>query len=534
MSLPHIRPSLRLATILCLLALPFALMAAAAGTAAAAGWEEQSSGQGSDCWLETVCAISADEAWTGGSTPSALLHTTDGGATWYGVDPSISGDLESIAFIGNAGWVASHRYYPAYNYVMHTTDGGANWAERPPASGSIDRFLPTAPDTCWGWAHMGSTPKLQLTTDGGLNWSGNAAWTTAAYGSPEAGSFVSPQVGWFVADDKVCRTTDGGGSWTQSDPSPPASDYLMDIAFVSATTGWVASGNGFVARSTDGGATWQDVSLPITRPIEAMDFGDASHGWITTGDGTIWTTTDGGTTWGAQLYQTGKILLDISAADATHAWITGTQGLILHTGDGGGPVDTTAPTAATDPYPAWICWPSTITVTVTDTGGIGPWKAEWKWESDADWSWGWQSVNVPVAAPADHSLDGLHTLTYRGVDWANNRSADQTCQIGVDTQAPTVQSKAGITVRRGAYATVKYRANDVAPNGGTATLWLNVVKRSGAEVIDRRIGTKALGSTWKSFRFRVRLKKGTYFYRVTGNDTAGNYAQSVRRKLVVN
>ena len=335
MSPSSTRPSRRLILALCLLALPLLVGAAAAVPAAAAGWEEQSSGMGESTWLETVCAISTSEAWIGGSPPSVLLHTTDGGAYWYGVGVPITGDLQSMAFIGQAGWVSAHDYGGAgYNYDVHTTDGGQNWVDRPPplATGTVDRFLPTGPDTCWGWRNLGNAaPKAQLllTTDGGLTWAGNAAWATGGYIQPSAGSFVSPQSVWFLADSTVYRTTDNGASWSVSDPAAPS--YLSYIDFVSATTGWVANGDGYVARTTDTGASWQAVPLPISRQVEAIDFFDAANGWVTTADGTVWHTTNGGTTWGAPAYKTGKILLDVSAAGASDAWISGTQGLILHT-----------------------------------------------------------------------------------------------------------------------------------------------------------------------------------------------------------
>jgi photosystem II stability/assembly factor-like uncharacterized protein len=502
--------------------------AAAAAPAAAAGWEEQSSGMGESTWLETVCAISTSEAWIGGSPPSVLLHTTDGGAGWNGVGVPITGDLQSMAFIGQAGWVSAHDYGGAgYNYDVHTTDGGQNWVDRPPplATGTVDRFLPTGPDTCWGWRNLGNAaPKAQLllTTDGGLTWAGNAAWATGGYIQPSAGSFVSPQSVWFLADSKVYRTTDNGASWSVSDPAAPS--YLSYIDFVSATTGWVANGDGYVARTTDTGASWQAVPLPISRQVEAIDFFDAANGWVTTADGTVWHTTNGGTTWGAPAYKTGKILLDVSAAGASDAWISGTQGLILHTSDGGGPADTTPPTATAVGPTNWVGTPANVTITVDDGAGIGAYKAQWKWETDPGWSLGWSPAVVPVTPAGDHSLDGLHTLTYHGIDWAYNVGADQTIDVGIDTVAPTAAAPRAASVRRGRSVTLKYRINDAAPNGGTGAMQI-VIKNRAGKVVKRSpiLWNKAVNTTlgWK---FTCRLKKGTYKFLVTVCDEAGNFA----------
>lgn len=532
MSLLRKRSSLGLVVGICALALPLVVGAAAAGPAAAAGWEEQVSGAGSDCWLEDVCAISADEAWTAGSTPSAVLHTTDGGANWFSVDPGISGDIESMAFVGDSGWVAAYDDGTSHMYDVHTTDGGQTWADVPPAAatGTVDRFLPISDDVCWGWHHLGNAPpkaQLLLTTDGGVNWAGNAAWTAGGYAMPTAGSFFSAQTGWFLADDMVYRTTDGGGSWASSDPAPPSyASYLSDVDFVSATTGWVAGADGFVARTTDGGQTWAPVApLPVSQ-FYGIDFISTTVGWAIGSNGshsTIWYTSDGGVTWGAQLYTTTRIDLDIAAGDPTHAWITGTQGMILHTGDGGGPVDVTAPTVSVIGPSGWIGGPSAFTIGVVDSG-IGAWKAEWKWETDLNWKWAWAPAGVPVATPADHSADGLHTLTYRGADWANNRSVEQTSQVGVDTQAPTAKAPAPAKVRRGRSVSLKYEILDPLPNGGHGSALIKIRNRAGKVVAKSPWQAYKAVNTVVPWQFKCKLKKGTYKFFVTVCDEAGNLA----------
>lgn len=79
---------------------------------------------------------------------------------------------------------------------------------------------------------------------------------------------------------------------------------LRGLAPVSSKVAWVSGDAGGVWRTTDGGATWQDVAPPdatdqvLFRDIEATD---AQHAWllaIGTGDASrIYRTTDGGATW---------------------------------------------------------------------------------------------------------------------------------------------------------------------------------------------------------------------------------------------
>jgi photosystem II stability/assembly factor-like uncharacterized protein len=78
---------------------------------------------------------------------------------------------------------------------------------------------------------------------------------------------------------------------------------LRGLDAVNGHTAWVSGDHGGVWRTTDRGATWQDVSPPGTdgqflRDVEATD---ALHAWVLAigegADSRIYRTTDGGTTW---------------------------------------------------------------------------------------------------------------------------------------------------------------------------------------------------------------------------------------------
>jgi hypothetical protein len=182
----------------------------------------------------------------------------------------------------------------------------------------------------------------------------------------------------------------------------------------------------------------------------------------------------------------------------------------------------------------WVGFPSNVSLAVTDTGGIGAWKAEWKWDHDAVWSWAWSPAQAPVTPAADHSLDGLHTLTYRGVDWAANRSADQTIDVGIDTVAATPGAPKSASVRRGRIVALKYRINDAAPNGGSGGAMI-VIKNRAGKIVKRSpdLDDKPVNTTLK-WTFRCKLKKGTYKFYVMVFDEAGNSTpMTARNKLTV-
>ena len=90
-------------------------------------------------------------------------------------------------------------------------------------------------------------------------------------------------------------------SWT---PVPTGSDQqYRGLDAVSKRVAWVGGSAGEVRRTTDGGATWQDVSPPgstglLFRDVEAQSARRASVLSIGEGDASrIYTTTDGGHSW---------------------------------------------------------------------------------------------------------------------------------------------------------------------------------------------------------------------------------------------
>jgi KAP family P-loop domain/Photosynthesis system II assembly factor YCF48 len=73
--------------------------------------------------------------------------------------------------------------------------------------------------------------------------------------------FADTEHGWVVGGGLLLRTTDGGQSWSTSQTAAPA---LLNAVFFLADGrhGWVAGNEGYVAESTDGGATFVSRTRP--------------------------------------------------------------------------------------------------------------------------------------------------------------------------------------------------------------------------------------------------------------------------------
>jgi photosystem II stability/assembly factor-like uncharacterized protein len=159
-------------------------------------------------------------------------------------------------------------------------------------------------------------------------------------------SAVSDRVAWASGSGAtVLRTTDGGATWNKLSVTTEALDF-RDVDAVDAQTAYVLSiGNGPASRiykTSDGGATWtmQFKNDDAKAFLDAMSFWDANHGLVfgdsIDGQFYILTTDNGGRTWTRLPPATLPRALESEGAFAasgtnialfgkTHAWI-GTGG----------------------------------------------------------------------------------------------------------------------------------------------------------------------------------------------------------------
>jgi photosystem II stability/assembly factor-like uncharacterized protein len=113
---------------------------------------------------------------------------------------------------------------------------------------------------------------------------------------------------------------------------------IVSVSFINSNQGWVLFGNNSqLSMTTNGGATWQDVSTSgFNTDIECISFATSNIGWAVGGGSTVYKTTDGGSTWTTATteYPSGVPLHKVQAVDTNHVWAVGEATLILSTSDG--------------------------------------------------------------------------------------------------------------------------------------------------------------------------------------------------------
>ena len=184
--------------------------------------------------------------------------------------------------------------------------------------------------------------------------------------------------------------------------------------------------------------------------------------------------------------------------------------------------DTTAPvTTATGAGDLWHNAAASIDFTATDLGGSGVDYTEYKLDQ-GPWT---KAADLTVAAPADHSNDGSHTILYRSADGAGNLEPAHVCTVNIDTRSPRTVADHPVTVRRGGVASLAYAVDEPGAGAPTATVTIRV-RTGGGRLVKTLVAHGVALNASLVTRFCCRLAPGSYRFSVAAIDAAGNVQSS--------
>ena len=159
----------------------------------------------------------------------------------------------------------------------------------------------------------------------------------------------------------------------------------------------------------------------------------------------------------------------------------------------------------------------TLAFTAVDPGGPGVLSTEYSLDG-GPWTVG---TSLTIAAPADHTNDGIHTVRYRSSDEDGNVEPSQSCKVRIATRKPQVVAAWAASVARGHLATLRYRVDDHRPGPATASVSIVVKSASGRPVKSVRLAARAVDRNL-AWRFVCNLAAGRYRFYVSATDAAGN------------
>jgi photosystem II stability/assembly factor-like uncharacterized protein len=190
-----------------------------------------------------------------------------------GLQLPVKYSLDSFFFLDRQhGWVVASemKARDASTRLWRTQDGGKSWEELahnlpPGGAGQFQFVTPTL-----GWLRGGGG--LWRTEDGGTMWQQVSKPTDEATRITGI-LFLTPLEGWITGEGTLHQTTDGGQTWTlRYDLRQRGQPWLRRIQFPSPTEGWVRVDGMPLARTRDGGQTWQPVRVrhPRQGPLDEI------------------------------------------------------------------------------------------------------------------------------------------------------------------------------------------------------------------------------------------------------------------------
>ena len=166
---------------------------------------------------------------------------------------------------------------------------------------------------------------------------GNSSLIPPVFG----GYMVDQNISWFVGESQcIYKSTDGGITWVNKFHMDTAAYKAGAICFVNSTTGFVGCNYGKILKTTDGGETWQRISLPDTTIDDynrSIRFFDPNLGFVLCNNSKlskIYKTTDGGLTWNNTISITGTFMYQLDFSDPTTGIAVGTANNMYYTTNG--------------------------------------------------------------------------------------------------------------------------------------------------------------------------------------------------------
>lgn len=292
-------------------------------TDAGATWEPLS-----DFRLIELDFVSATDGWATTSSRQCafcvtLHHTSDGGRTWraqYEWDGETGREWGDHLYLTAVDALNAWAYAIHDRVLLHTRDGGATWYEQPFIVESRGTGSPavTFVDARVGWLmEPFCEPELadcvirtSITGDGGDTWPANSPIDSGG-GCPTLIEAVSALHAWIISAD--------------------CGDYARRLQNLSAAARAESPVLPYILRTTDGGVSWQRVDIGGEGRVTEIDFFDPQTGRIIRTQceeppgictDTILRTQDGGRNWTSEPtgMQTDGAVLFVAPERAWRLW----------------------------------------------------------------------------------------------------------------------------------------------------------------------------------------------------------------------
>ncbi|MEX2592837.1 MAG: YCF48-related protein [Anditalea sp.] len=296
-----------------------------------------------------------------------ILRTSNGGLTFVAANSRTSQLISGISFRPNTNLVYA---VAGSGVVISSTNSGGSWSLR--FSGRANDYTGVQFLTDLRGYVIGQDGLILLTSNGGTSFTvrsrplslpfnavyflsnnsgyisgnnGNIISTTNSGGTWTALNpgtnrnvygmhFFNINTGYVVGNrGYISKTENRGVNWTTIAPGDESIDY-RGISFFNTETGIIVGDGGWLSRSEEG-QVWDNVYLPTTENLNAVEILDETSAIVVGNKGMIFKTTDQGKSWEKINISSNQNINDIEFLDESIGFVVGDKGLINKTLDGG-------------------------------------------------------------------------------------------------------------------------------------------------------------------------------------------------------
>jgi photosystem II stability/assembly factor-like uncharacterized protein len=250
-------------------------------------------------------------------TPGIVLRTTDGGLTWEARESGVERRLYGVAFGSESNALA----VGLGGTILRSADGGGAWS--PIASGA-DAWLADV-------AFVDAERALVVGTDGAgavalRSSDGGRSFAPLELPEPGRGGLrslgVHGELALAVGDQgRILRSEDGGASWTDVDAGTGA--WLRAVRRGPDGVWRAAGSGGALLESADEGRSWRPIQTQASDKWSDVCFLDARRGLLASMEGRVHLTLDGGASWRVARDLGGTDLACLARLDGRRAFLVG-------------------------------------------------------------------------------------------------------------------------------------------------------------------------------------------------------------------
>ncbi|RJP70684.1 MAG: T9SS C-terminal target domain-containing protein [Ignavibacteriales bacterium] len=210
-------------------------------------WTKQNSGESQSYWFNDIDLYDNSVGLAVGES-GVVLKTIDGGNNWKKLNVSTDSWLTAVDL-----------YYPDIGIIsgfngtlLKTSDSGNNWIK---VNSNTDKNLL---DVCFldslNLIAVGDSGTIIRSTDGGLNWQENNIVSKEQIISV---CRLNNQSAMLAGEDQLLiKTTDKGNSWEKLVAGFGPGVSITDVSFIDSLRGFLITNSGFICRTNDGGISW--------------------------------------------------------------------------------------------------------------------------------------------------------------------------------------------------------------------------------------------------------------------------------------